>query len=215
MWFGLYVLKSAFWTIAVYHIFCLLPIIIWRRQLWRGSLKWPKTTDLAVLFATSIVFAAGAVALYKFLGDLFLDSQQTFELLIRLGYRKTSFIAMAIYFIFVNSALEELFWRGVIFNRLEQLRNPLKTIGIIWSFVAYAIFHYPIMRLVIFPGYGPIRHSPSGFIRRRTGAHLPQKRIYHSGKLMPRHANGFHCHCSYLSPIQSITCRDIAVRKAG
>jgi membrane protease YdiL (CAAX protease family) len=153
MWYGLYDLRSAVLTLAIYHGLYLLPLIIWKRRLWLATLKPPKPGPLLVLICTSLLFSGGVFLLYKYLGDYFLNSQRTLELLMRLGYRKGILIPLSIYFVFVNATLEELFWRGVVLNRLNQLNRPFKPIAMIWSSAAYAAFHYPIMRLVLFPGW--------------------------------------------------------------
>ena len=83
MWFGLYVLESAVWTLALYHVLCLLPMIVWGWTLWRNTLKRPTIKQLAILFAASVLFSASSVILYEYLGDLLLNSRQTLALLVR------------------------------------------------------------------------------------------------------------------------------------
>lgn len=149
-------LHSAGWALALYHLCCLVPVIVWGRALWRGTLKMPSGKQLGLLVVASVLFSAGAIVLYKVLGDMMLNSQNTFDLLVRLGYNTSIFLPLSIYFIVVNSALEEFFWRGVVLNKLDQIRAPFKHFGLIWSSIAYAGFHYSIMRLVLYPGWAEV-----------------------------------------------------------
>jgi membrane protease YdiL (CAAX protease family) len=153
IWFGLYVLQSAVWTLAIYHFLYLIPVIAWGWPLWRNTLRRPTMKELAITIIPSLLFAAVAAVFYRYCGDFFLNSQNTFDLLMRLGYRQSIFIPLSIYFIFVNSALEELFWRGVVYNKMRQFDGRMQHLAIIWSSAAYAVLHYPIMRLVLFPGW--------------------------------------------------------------
>ncbi|MBZ0187169.1 MAG: CPBP family intramembrane metalloprotease, partial [Candidatus Obscuribacterales bacterium] len=78
------------------------------------------------------------------------------DLLKELGFSKQLFWPLSIYLIVVNPLLEELFWRGVVLNELDDLKLPVKHFGIIWSSLTYALFHYLIFRLVLFPGFAEL-----------------------------------------------------------
>ena len=156
IWLGMYVLKNVYWTFLLYHGFCLVPVIVWGKSLWRDSLSFPTGKQSVVLFFSSSVFVALALLLYQHFGNHILSSDRTFALLIEQGYHQGIWLPMTVYFVCVNPILEELYWRGVILNRLNQLQQEQTEFGVIWSSISYAAFHYLILRLVLFPGWAEI-----------------------------------------------------------
>ncbi|MBC8000573.1 MAG: CPBP family intramembrane metalloprotease [Leptolyngbya sp.] len=82
-----------------------------------------------------------------------MSSEHTFELMTKLGHNMQFFWPLSIYFVIVNSLLEEFFWRGIIMTKIDNLFPNSKYTGIIVSSVAYGAFHYPILELVMFPGW--------------------------------------------------------------
>jgi membrane protease YdiL (CAAX protease family) len=147
------IVQSAAVSILLLHGLCLVPAIIWGRQLWLSDWKRPTLNQGIVLISSAVLFCATAVLLYQFVGDHLLNSHNTVELLMRLGYKPSILFSLGIYFVLVNSTLEELFWRGVVFNKLTQLRPDQKSFAWIWSSVSYGLYHYSILRLVLFPGW--------------------------------------------------------------
>ncbi len=97
-----------------------------------------------------------AVLLYEILGKKMLSNDDVLALLKRIGYAKTLFIPISIYTVVVNPVVEELFWRGVVYNELDKLNAPFRSFGLVWSSLTYAAFHYTIFRLVLFPVYAEI-----------------------------------------------------------
>ena len=156
IWVGLYVIKSATWAFALYHIICLIPAIIWGQKIWRPSFLKPSRKEMAALLGASVVFSGLALLLYEVLGKKLLSNEETLTLLKTLGYSKELFYPLSFYAIVVNPLVEELFWRGVVFNELEKVKAPFKHFGLIWSSLAYAAFHYLIFRMVLFPIYAEI-----------------------------------------------------------
>lgn len=155
MWVGLYELKSAAWTYALYHGICLIPAIIWRQPLWRPTLKMPTVRDFVLIAVGSVVFSVGTVFLYEWLGKLFLSNDQVLSLLQEQGLKQNVLWAFGLYAITINPLLEEIFWRGIVFNELEKTNLP-KQFGLVWSSAAYALFHYFIFRMVLFPGWAEV-----------------------------------------------------------
>jgi CAAX amino terminal protease family. len=156
IWFGMNSIKSAAWSLGLYHLFCLIPTIVWGRKYFLKDLHVPKLWQIGALLLASVLFSTCAFFVYKFLGDIILSSEGTMKLLIVLGYTKEIFWPLSVYFIVVNSVLEELFWRGVVFNRIDELFHGKKYYGILWSSIAYGAFHYPILQLVVYPGWAEI-----------------------------------------------------------
>lgn len=151
MWAGLYYLKSAAWTFALYHIVCLLPAIYIGRHLWLPSFRKPKTADVTILVLVSLVFSLVATGLYEYGGNGVLSSKHAIDLMQNLGWSKQFFWPVSLYAIFVNPFAEEIFWRGVVLNRLERANLPMNHFPLLWSSCAYALFHYVIFSMVMYP----------------------------------------------------------------
>jgi uncharacterized protein len=151
IWAGMNIGKNAVLTLGAYHAICLLPAIIWRRSLWRSDLLPPTTRQSGLLVLASVLFCAATLAIYKLFGDFLLDSNNAITVLREQGYRKEIFLGLSTYFILINPFLEELFWRGVVLNELEQLKTPFRYFPLLWSSFSCAVFHYPILRLILHP----------------------------------------------------------------
>lgn len=156
IWLGLHVFKSATWAFALYHGVCLIPAIIVARKSWLPTFRKPTLKQIALLIVAAIGFNAVAVLAYELLGSLMLSNEHVLELLKTLGYSKELFWPMSFYAIIVNPFFEELFWRGVVLNELDKLETPFPHFGIIWSSFAYALFHYPIFKMVMYPGWAEL-----------------------------------------------------------
>ncbi|MBA3855645.1 MAG: hypothetical protein C0507_01930 [Cyanobacteria bacterium PR.3.49] len=153
IWLGMNVFKSAVWSLALYHIFCLLPGIVFYWSSIAKTLKPPGYLQLLGLALASVAFSFVSLFTYEHFGDLVLSSPHTMELLKTVGYSKEVFCPISIYIVIVNPFLEELFWRGFVMTKLDQLCPDFPHCGIIWSSFAYGAFHYPIMQLVLYPGW--------------------------------------------------------------
>ncbi len=143
--------KNALITLLAYHVICLIPAIIWGRKLWRRDWRRPKPEQLCALVLAAAVFSVATIGLYKFTGDYLLDSSHAIAVLKEQGYQKETFLALSIYFVLVNPLLEELFWRGVVLNQIERLKPQNKSLALLWSSFAAALFHYPMLRLILYP----------------------------------------------------------------
>lgn len=186
VWFGLTILENARASILLLHAVALLPAIIWWNSSWRKGWRLPTKKQVKILVAFCMGFVALALFLYETMGDYFLSTPDVFGLLLHLGHKNSRFIPMSLYFIFVNSTLEEMFWRGVILTKLDQLTPRLKYFGIIWSSIAYALYHYSILQLVVYPFwavFGVFALTFNGFvlavIYRRTHS-LVLASLYHA-----------------------------------
>lgn len=153
IWLGMNFFKSAVWSLALYHGFCLLPGIICGREVFRKTLRVPTYLQLLGLVVASALFSFGTLFTYKHFGATVLSDTHVFELMKTLGYNRDIFTPLCIYIVVVNPALEELFWRGFVMNKLDELCPESPHCGLIWSSFAYGAFHYPIMQLVMYPGW--------------------------------------------------------------
>jgi membrane protease YdiL (CAAX protease family) len=179
-------MHNAVGAIAMLHAICLIPAIVWGRSLWMRDLKWPTKSQSLVLVTSSILFIATAMVVYFTVGENLLSSTSTQSLIMNLGYAKNQVYPVGLYFVFVNATLEELYWRGVIFNRLEELQPERKWFALVWSSVTYALYHYSILKLVLYPGwaeFGVIFLAAFGamtaLIYRKTGSIIVAS-MYHA-----------------------------------
>jgi hypothetical protein len=157
IWFGLYQLKSAFITFVFYHGVCLTPAIIWGRKLWQPTFTKPRWRDLGLLLLVSIVFCVATVVSYELIGSRLLSNDNALKLISQYAASSWSLLAfLSAFIIVINPFLEELFWRGVVFNELDTWHIKYKHFGLVWSSCAYALFHYLIFRLVLFPVFAEI-----------------------------------------------------------
>lgn len=148
---GMYIIKSAAWSFALYHVLCLAPAIYWGRKYWLPTWILPKQSHLVWITFAAIAFSAVTVATYELLGKLVLSDQTAINLLKQQGYSKEIFIPISFYAVVVNPIVEEIFWRGIVFNYLDQLQMQRKIFPLVFSSAAYALFHYFIFRLVMYP----------------------------------------------------------------
>lgn len=157
MYIGLYKLSSALWAYAIYHLMCVAPAIIWGRKLWLPTVVRPSVKHCALLVAAAVPFAAVTVIGYEINGAMLLSDANVAVLLKELGINKDTFLTFALYSVIVNPVVEELYWRGVVLNELDTAAHvSYKHFGIVWSSIAYALFHYLIFRLVLYPVWAEI-----------------------------------------------------------
>jgi uncharacterized protein len=177
IWIGMHIIKNAVLTIAAYHVICLIPAIILGWPLWRDDLARPTVKQAVLLILSSAGFCLSTLLLYKYVGDFLLDSNNAMAVLKEHGYRKEIFLGLSIYFVSINPFLEELFWRGVVLNELERIKTPFKNFPLLWSSFSSAVFHYPILRLILHPPGAEIGvlgltvyGAFLGLVYRRTGS---------------------------------------------
>ena len=100
-----------------------------------------KGFTVAILAGISIfVIILGA---YFTIGNFFDLSNITLALTNNIGVNKENFLWVAIYISFVNSLLEEFFFRGFSFLTLK--RSTTKKIAYIFSSLAFALYHVAMM----------------------------------------------------------------------
>lgn len=175
IWVGLYEIKSAAWTYALYHGIFLLPGAIVGRNLWVPTLTRPKLKHVAMIFSIATIFSAFTVIAYERAGQLVLRDEDVGRLLSELDLTRANLVFFGLYAIIVNPLFEEIYWRGVLFNALEKV--PIKHFALVWSSVTHALFHYLIFRLVLFPIWNEIGiltlaiyNGILALIYRRTGS---------------------------------------------
>lgn len=153
MWIGLYQWHSALWAYALYHGAVLLPAIVLGRSLWQKSFVMPKFMDILILTLAAVLFCGVAVGAYELFGPKVLSNAHVPLLLQELGIHPETYWYFAFYGTVINPLVEEIFWRGMVFNELDKHSKPFKLFGFVWSSCLYALFHFLIFRLVLYPGY--------------------------------------------------------------
>ena len=100
-----------------------------------------KEIIIAILSGAGIfTFILGA---YFILGNLFDFSNIVSSLSENVGVNNNNFIFVAIYISFVNSLLEEFFFRGFAFLKLKEVAN--RKFAYIFSSLAFALYHVAMM----------------------------------------------------------------------
>ncbi len=80
---------------------------------------------------------------YYIIGPYFDFSNVTTELVNSYGVKKENFVPVAIYISFVNSLLEEFFFRGFVFFTLKKLASKRFAYGV--SALVFSLYHIAIM----------------------------------------------------------------------
>lgn len=152
----MYKLHSIAWTFFLYHGVCLLPASIWGRQLWLSHIPRPTGRQWVVLLLASILSCLVALATYSFTGTMVVSRAHVMGALTERGYKAGALLPLAIYFVIVNSTLEELFWRGVILNELDYLDKRWRYAGTLLAAIAFAAWHYLVLRTLLEPGFAEL-----------------------------------------------------------
>lgn len=127
-------------------LFSIMPIIYskYNRDLNLISLfkvKSKKEIIIALLAGLAVFsFILGA---YLIIGRFFDFSNITSSLSENIGVDKDNFILVAIYISFVNSLLEEFFFRGFAFLKLKEVST--RRFAYIFSSLAFALYHVAMM----------------------------------------------------------------------
>jgi len=135
---GLYLLKNAWITIALYHLSIAIFIIVGDRK---GILKKAGTgwnlpiAVLSMLLAAIIIPVVLLLWQYMQLDNISLNSS-----LAGLGLKGNSWFFFAIYFSTVQPVLEELYWRGYLICSNKFFS---------WPDVAFAAYHILVLALFI------------------------------------------------------------------
>lgn len=156
VWYGMYELRSILWSFIFYHFVCLLPVVLWGVPLWRQGMKLPTRPQWLVLLGSAAVsVVVGLIALNSF-GSLLIDRVDVIKALTSRGYMATWVLPLGAYFVVVNAALEELFWRGVILNELDYLNSRIRLAGEAWTAVTFCTWHWLVLRLLLKPGWAEV-----------------------------------------------------------
>ena len=126
-------------------VFLALPIIysLFNKEIYLKKLFIPNKKGLlfAILMGIGVyVVVLGAFLIFR---NVFDFSGLTKSLTSQTGVNKNNFIFVAIYISFVNSLLEEFFFRGFSFLTLKKVSN--KKLAYIFSAAMFASYHISMM----------------------------------------------------------------------
>lgn len=141
IWQPGYVLKSAVKIAS----FLLLPFAcslvdrdVEYRSLFRANRK-----GLAVAFALGVGLFGVILGGYCLLSPYFNFSNIASSLTASTGVNGDNFIFVALYISFINSLLEEFFFRGFVFTNLKRTAN--RTVAYLFSSLLFSLYHTAMM----------------------------------------------------------------------
>ena len=136
-----YAIKSAIKII----MFLLIPIVygLFLKEFNIKNLMKPDKKGLCIALCLGFVIYGVVLGAYWVFKDVFDFSALTGSLNETTGVNKSNFIWVAIYISFVNSLLEEFFFRGFSFITLKKLTS--RRFAYVFSSMAFALYHIAMM----------------------------------------------------------------------
>lgn len=136
-----YAIKSAIKII----MFLLIPIVygLFFKEFNIKNLMKPDKKGLCIALCLGFVIYGVVLGAYWIFKDVFDFSALTGSLNETTGVNKSNFIWVAIYISFVNSLLEEFFFRGFSFITLKKLTS--RRFAYVFSSMVFALYHIAIM----------------------------------------------------------------------
>jgi len=156
VWLGMYEADSLVWTFALYHGLCLMPMAIAGRHLWRRALRMPTARELLTLAVAAAFVLPLTVIIFHWIGSTFISSADALAIVTARGFQARWLVPLGLYFVVVNSVLEELFWRGVVLNELDRTPDQVNKVGALWTATTFAAWHYIVVRLLVRPGWAEL-----------------------------------------------------------
>ena len=126
-------------------LFLICPVIfsIYNKKLELKNLFKVNKQGFTVAILAGISIFVVILGAYFLIGNLFDLSNITLSLTQNIGVNKENFLWVAIYISFVNSLLEEFFFRGFSFLKLK--RYTTRRFAYIFSSLAFALYHVAMM----------------------------------------------------------------------
>ena len=136
-----YAIKSAIKII----MFLLIPIVygLFLKEFNIKNLMKPDKKGLCIAICLGFVIYGVVLGAYWIFKDVFDFSALTGSLNETTGVNKSNFVWVAIYISFVNSLLEEFFFRGFSFITLKKLIS--RRFAYVFSSMAFALYHIAMM----------------------------------------------------------------------
>ena len=126
-------------------LFTIVPVIysVYDKNINLISLFKIKKNGINLAILSGILVFAVIISLYFIFGDFFDLSNIVLSLSDNIGVNKSNFIFVSIYISFVNSLLEEFFFRGFAFIKLKQTSS--RRFAYIFSSFAFTVYHIAMM----------------------------------------------------------------------
>ena len=136
-----YAIKSAIKIV----MFLLIPIVygLFLKEFNLTKLIKPDKKGFAIALGLGFLVYTVVLGAYWIFKDVFDFSALTTSLNETTGVNKTNFVWVAIYISFVNSLLEEFFFRGFSFIALKKLTS--RRFAYIFSSLSFALYHIAMM----------------------------------------------------------------------
>lgn len=136
--------------ISLFLVIPLFGIYVLRKSNLKTEIKFEKPTwkEIRIALLVSVVIFFGTIGGYFMLQFMF-DAQTVINGAEELGIRPHNVLIWGIYLSFINSLIEEFFFRGYIFYALEAKSYKLAIIG---SSLLWGIYHV-IIFVTLFPWY--------------------------------------------------------------
>lgn len=97
-----------------------------------------------------------AILAYNWTGDTIISKKDVLQVLTMRGFQARYLLPLAVYFVVINAALEELFWRGVVLNELDYVDNNLRRAGTIWTAFTFSAWHWLVLSALLRPGWAEL-----------------------------------------------------------
>lgn len=136
-----YAIKSAIKII----MFLLIPIVygLFLKEFNIKNLMKPDKKGLCIALCLGVAIYGFILSAYWIFKDVFDFSALTGSLNETTGVNKSNFVWVAIYISFVNSLLEEFFFRGFSFITLKKLTS--RRFAYVFSSMVFALYHIAMM----------------------------------------------------------------------
>lgn len=141
------IIRPDYWVKSVIKLvlFLLLPLIysVVDKSLNLKSLFLPNKKGVLTAAALCIPLYIIIVAAYLLLKDVFDFSAVTATLTAGIGVNRDNFVFVALYISFINSLLEEFFFRGFAFLTLSRISS--RKFAYIFSSAIFSLYHIAMM----------------------------------------------------------------------
>ena len=141
------VIQPMYWVKSACKVvlFLLLPVLfaVFNKDVDIKSLFIPNKKGMKLAFSLCVPLFVFILGAYFLLKDVFDFSQITGALTGNIGVDKNNFVFVAIYISFVNSLLEEFFFRGFSFLTLKKYAS--RKACYIFSALVFALYHIAMM----------------------------------------------------------------------
>lgn len=146
---GMYIPEHHYKKIIIFFILklwlCISPILLMKFDSIKSLFQWVHKKHLWTGFISGIIFFSGIGLAYTFFQNKinpYLIQEIAQRILLTTPHR---YILLVCYWIFINSLIEEYFWRGFIFLKLKKILSPLLSSTLVSFF--FCLHHFLALNL--------------------------------------------------------------------